>query len=345
MIPILARRRPRTGFTLIELLVVIAIIAVLIALLLPAVQAAREAARRAQCTNNLKQLALAAHNYESALNVFPMGNQGFTFPSCGANFPNDAPIHSAFAFMLPYIESTTIFNSYNFSRVFVSVANITVEGTQVNAFYCPSDMPFTQTPPGFVPYVQNSYATNRGRNENINFNWGNVAPPDPTAPYYQNCNGDPGDGLFGWQCAFRISSVTDGVSNTFLFGEVSRFVDEPPSFYSIGNITIEFEDDYTKLVGHPTSGAFVVPKLNAPPDRTGSVYAACFANLVYPPDWIPVTACLNLGQYGFRSFHPGGANFAMADGSVKFIKNSISVNTYRALGTRAGGEIIGADQY
>src|SRR5271156_4697567 len=92
------------AFTLIELLVVIAIIAVLIALLLPAVQSAREAARRAQCVNNLKQLALACHNYESANSAFPMGNQGWNFPSCGANYPSDAPIHSAFVYILPYIE-------------------------------------------------------------------------------------------------------------------------------------------------------------------------------------------------------------------------------------------------
>src|SRR5262249_46402196 len=129
--------------------------------------------------------------------------------------------------------------------------------------------------------------------------------------------------------------------------EVSRFIDEPPSPYSIGNITIEFQDDYSPNGGHPTSGAFVVPKLNAPPDRTGAVWQACFvtSGVFYPPDWIKVNACLNLGQYGFRSLHPGGANFAMADGSVKFIKNSINVNTYRGLGTRAGGEVISADQY
>ncbi len=335
----------RRGFTLIELLVVIAIIAALIALLLPAVQAAREAARRAQCTNNLKQLALAALNYESATGVFPMGNQGFNFPSCGANWPVDAPIHSAFAFMLPYIESNNLYNSYNFSRVFASVSNTTAESTQLNVFTCPSDLPFTQEPPGDVPYVQNSYATNRGRNENIAINWGNTTPPDPTAPYYQNCNGDPGDGMFGWQWAFTTSSVTDGLSNTFLFGEVSRFVNEPSSAYSIGNITWEFQDDYSIYAGHPTSGTFVVPRLNAPPDKTGSVYAACFSGVWYPPDWITHTACLSLGQYGFRSLHPGGANFAMSDGSVKFIKNSVSVTTYRALGTRAGGEVISSDSY
>jgi len=343
-----ARPTAPRAFTLIELLVVIAIIAVLIALLLPAVQSAREAARRAQCVNNLKQLALGAHNYESSTGVFPMGNQGWTFPSCGAKYPSDAPIHSAFAFILPYLEANNNFNSYNFSRVFSSASNTTVEATQLNPYICPSDLPFTQEPPDFVPYVHNSYATNRGRNENIGVNWGNTTPPDPTAPYYQNCNGDPGDGMFGWQCAFKIAQVTDGLSNTFLFGEVSRFIDEPASPFSIGNVTIVFIDDYTPnppYVGRPTSGAFVIPRLNAPPDKTGAVYAACFGPVFYPPDWITVPACLSLGQYGFRSLHPGGANFAMADGSVKFIKNAISVNVYRGLGTRAGGEVLSADSY
>jgi prepilin-type N-terminal cleavage/methylation domain-containing protein/prepilin-type processing-associated H-X9-DG protein len=341
----IVRHRRQAGFTLIELLVVIAIIAVLIALLLPAVQAAREAARRAQCVNNLKQMALAAHNYESSNGVFPMGNQGYLFPSCGAAFPDDAPIYSALIFMMPYLESNNIANAYNFSRVFVSVSNVTVDGIQVNVFNCPSDLPFTQEPPQFVPYLHTSYGTSRGRNENIAWNWGNTAPPDPTAPYYSNCNGDPGDGMFGWQCAFSIANVADGLSNTFLFGELSRFVDEPPSVYTIGNITIEFTDDYSNMVGRPTSGAFVIPRLNAPPDKTGAVYAACFANAFYPPDWINNSACLSLGQYGFRSLHPGGANFAMADGSVRFVKNGIDVRAYRGLGTRAGGEILSADQY
>jgi prepilin-type processing-associated H-X9-DG protein len=247
--------------------------------------------------------------------------------------------------MLPYIEGNSQFNAYNFSRVFVSVSNITVEGTQVSAFVCPSDLPFTQEPPQFVPYVHNSYATNRGRNENIGVNWANTAPPDQTAPYYQNCNGDPGDGMFGWQCAFPFSNITDGTSNTFLLGEVGRFIDEPASPFSIGNVTVEFSDDYSGNGGIPTSGAFVVPKLNSPPDKTGAVWSACLGSVSFPPDWINITACQNLGQYGFRSRHPGGANFAMADGSVKFVKNSINLNTYRALATRAGGEITSSDSY
>jgi prepilin-type N-terminal cleavage/methylation domain-containing protein/prepilin-type processing-associated H-X9-DG protein len=345
------RQSFRRGFTLIELLVVIAIIAVLIALLLPAVQAAREAARRAQCVNNLKQLALAAHNYESAIGAFPMGNQGWTFPSCGKAYPADAPIYSAFVFILPYIEQGSDYNAYNTSRVYASVTNTTVEAVQIGAFTCPSDLPFTQEPPQYVPYVHNSYATSRGRNENIGFNWATTGPaPDVTAPYYTNCNGDPGDGMFGWQSSVSIAAVTDGLSNTFLFGEVSRFINEPSGAFSIGNVTVEFQDSFynpptTGLIGRPTSGAFVIPRLNAPPDTTGAVQTGCFGTAVLPPDWINVTACLNYGQFGFRSLHPGGANFAFSDGSVKFIKNSISIPTYRALGTRAAGEVVGADQY
>jgi prepilin-type N-terminal cleavage/methylation domain-containing protein/prepilin-type processing-associated H-X9-DG protein len=343
--------QPRAGhpraFTLIELLVVIAIIAVLIALLLPAVQAAREAARSAQCKNNLKQLALASLNYEGAVGTFPMGNRGYAFPSCGTAYPNDCYLYSAFSFMLPFLEQSAGYNATNFSHVFASLSNTTASSIQFGVFSCPSDLPWTQNPPADVPLGHNSYGANRGQNENIGINWANTSPPDPTAPYYKNCNGDPGDGMFGWDYAVRIAEVTDGQSNTLLFGEMGRFLDEPQSPFSVGNITFEFADTYPNAtsVYRPTSGAFVVPKLNAPPDETGAVAAACFATVAYPPDWIGVTACQNLGQYGFRSRHPGGANFAFADGSVKFLKNGVAVATYRALGTRRGGEVIGGDTY
>jgi prepilin-type N-terminal cleavage/methylation domain-containing protein/prepilin-type processing-associated H-X9-DG protein len=339
-------RRARSGFTLIELLVVITIIGLLIALLLPAVQAAREAARRAQCANNLKQLALACHNYETAVGAFPMGNQGFLFPSCGT-MPNcaDCPLFSTFVFIQTQLEETNLYNAYNFSWSFTGFANLTAQGVQVNTYFCPSDLAFTQVPQGDVPFCQSSYATNRGRNENIGFNWANTAPPDPTGRYYANCNSDPGDGMFATQRSFKVADVIDGVSNTFLFGEVSRFIGEPASQYSIGNVTWEFQDDFVPGFPRPTSGAFVVPLLNAPPDTTGKVYFACFATAFFPPDWIKIPDCLRLGQFGFRSRHPGGANFAMADGSVKFVKDTINVNVYRGLGTRASGEVLSADSY
>jgi prepilin-type processing-associated H-X9-DG protein len=314
--------------------------------LLPAVQAAREAARRAQCINNLKQLGLAAHNYESTMGAFPMGNQGYAnFPSCGAAYPDDYITHTAFIYIMPFIESGAQFNSYNFTRVFASVANTTANYTQVAAFVCPSDLEFTQMPPGYVPYVHVSYATSRGRNENIGFNWAVSSMPDPGAPYYQNCNGDPGDGMFGWQSSVRMGAITDGTSNTFLFGEVSRYRDEPSSPFSSGSLAIWFADDYSGNSAIPTSGAYVIPKLNSPPDRDGSIYQTCFAGCVVPTDWINVPACQKYGQFGFRSLHSGGANFTMADGSVRFVKESINLPTYRALGTRAGGEVISADAY
>ena len=133
-------RRDSRGFTLIELLVVIAIIAVLIGLLLPAVQAAREAARRAQCVNNLKQIALASHNYESSVGSFPMGNsyRAFNDPFGGAPC-STAFGHSAFNFILPYMEGGNQYNLYNFNRPYNSISNATAGRDKVSAYVCPDD--------------------------------------------------------------------------------------------------------------------------------------------------------------------------------------------------------------
>ncbi len=123
---------PRRGFTLIELLVVIAIIAVLIALLLPAVQAAREAARRSQCVNNLKQMGLALHNYESVQSTFPIGLVRYTLPLCDANSNRR---HTMFSSMLPYLEQTNVYNSLNLNFGANSIANITAQEAKIGA-YC-----------------------------------------------------------------------------------------------------------------------------------------------------------------------------------------------------------------
>jgi len=163
--------------------------------------------------------------------------------------------------------------------------------------------------------------------------------------------------MFAQEWAIRISQVTDGLSNTFLFGEMTRFPNEPGgSNFGFNYITGAWAGPpWTSKwpnVAWPsdnriTSGATCVPKLNSPADTTGSVYQACVAGggAVFPTDWISIPACQNYGQWSFRSLHPGGANFAMADGSVKFIKSSIAINIYRALATRAGGEVLSADQY
>ena len=160
--------------------------------------------------------------------------------------------------------------------------------------------------------------------------------------------------MFGPESVVKISNVTDGTSNTFLFGEMSRFKNEPGNSGFFFSNAVGAWGDASFVAGgvRITGGAFVVPKLNAPADTTGTVTSNCFAACVQPPDWInPVLnaaglpSCMLLGQWGFRSFHPGGANFAFADGSVKFVKDAVSYQAYRALGTRAGGEVVSSDAY
>jgi prepilin-type N-terminal cleavage/methylation domain-containing protein/prepilin-type processing-associated H-X9-DG protein len=348
------------GFTLIELLVVISIISVLIALLLPAVQSAREAARRAQCVNNLKQIALACHNYESANGSFPIGHRAlmftpyspaYTVPCDGANIYIG---HTSFVYILPYLEGGNVYNLYNLTRIYKSVVQDTAVMVRIATYICPSDTDASPSPTGLFPTSQGSYAASGGTHEQFHFDWANTTAPDPTGRYYTICNQVPGDGMFGTEYAWQISSVTDGTSNTFLFGEASRFKDEPAGsnffFYNVArawpgppwsNLPANGID--TRV----TSTAFVVPKLNGPRDVTGAVYNACFylSGAAFPPDWAQYPICQQLGAWGFRSLHPGGANFAFADGSVKFVKDSINMATYRALGTRAGAEVISSDQY
>ena len=357
------RPRRAAGFTLIELLVVIAIIAVLISLLLPAVQSAREAARRAQCINNLKQLALACHNYESSQGSFPMGNRAMADLN-QLNACSDYYGYSAFAYVLPFMEQGAGYASYNFNVKgdnypdFASTSpNLTAGQQLVGSYICPSDQPLASLDPTtyHTPRNQASYGMSRGQQENIYFNWAlSASLPDTTQPYAQNCNYGGGDGMFMPESVVRIQGVTDGTSNTFLFGEMSRFKNEPASsgFYFSNVVGAWGDSSFFSGGVRITGGAFVIPKLNAPADTTGSLLGLCFGTAVQPPDWFdPVknaaglNACMNLGQWGFHSLHPGGANFAFADGSVKFIKESINWQSYRALGTRAGGEVISADQY
>jgi prepilin-type N-terminal cleavage/methylation domain-containing protein/prepilin-type processing-associated H-X9-DG protein len=349
----------RRGFTLIELLVVIAIIAVLIALLLPAVQAAREAARRAQCVNNLKQIALACFNYENASGTFPMGNVVFDTATC-----SQQRLYSAFCFILPYMEQGMGYSAYNFvvgdlpPAGGTMSAQFTAGHQRIASYICPSDTLADPDPAGDIEVSQCSYAMNRGQQENIFFNWlQSGSPPQAGAPFPNTCNYGGGDGTFGPEGAVTIAGITDGTSNTFLFGEKSRFLNEPSGSnpYNFANYTGAFAgppfggNSFWPGDVRPTSGAFVIPKLNSPPDTTGNVIGTCFGTAILPPDWYMnntaagLAACQMLGQWAFRSNHPGGGNFAIADGSVKFIKNAIAYNVYRALGTRAGGEVFSAD--
>jgi prepilin-type N-terminal cleavage/methylation domain-containing protein len=359
---------PTRGFTLIELLVVITIIVVLISLLLPAVQSAREAARRAHCTNNLKQLALACHNYESSNGSFPIGNRqsnptadGFGNPACTASM-----MWTGFVYVLPYVEQSAGYNAYNliwpaytWPSLYASQTPNGTAGTQkIGTFICPSDGPADYADPTYyyVPISQCSYGENRSTYENIIFNWINNA--GVAVQYGRTCGWGGGTGMFQPEGSVRIADVTDGTSNTFLFGEMSRFLGEPRSAWMFANAMDVWQDSSYNWPGFPwgaglriTGGAFVVPAPNSPPDTTGATWTGCFTNnLILPPDWlknaeIPGGPCNSLGQWGFRGLHPAGVNFAMTDGSVRFIKSSTNLATYRALGTRNQGEVVSSDAY
>jgi prepilin-type N-terminal cleavage/methylation domain-containing protein/prepilin-type processing-associated H-X9-DG protein len=350
--------RSLRGFTLIELLVVIAIIAVLIALLLPAVQAAREAARRAQCVNNLKQLALASLNYESSQGSYPMGNRYIDNLSYAATTKQCSGTswfgHSAFSFMLPFIEGNGQYNSVNYSLVANSSRQTTSYFTKLNSFICPSDIP---APPYSTPWAQCSYGMSRGTQENIYENWASTAFPDPGGQQPNKCNAALGNGMFGAEDVVRIAAVTDGTSNTTLFGETSRMPNDPATGINWYHFTAAFSTTNIGGFGFGgdvriETGAFTYPDINGPPDRTGqyinAVFCGCGSKACIPSDWLD-PACLQnvkkLGQFAFRSFHPGGVNFAFGDGSVKFIKQTIATQSLMALGTRAGGEVLSSDAY
>jgi len=340
----------RRGFTLIELLVVIAIIAVLIALLLPAVQAAREAARRAQCTNNLKQLGLATHNYLSINEAFPAQNMP------GPSGPGDWGFNW-YSALLPQLEQQAMFNAINFSRGPWDLDNTTSAYTQLATWMCPSE---SQNQRLYLGYSVANYGGP-----------GAIAPYSgpiiPTVDLEINSNAKLGP--------IKIAGLTDGTSNTALFSE--RLIGLPGS-QSIGltpNSVNGKRGIFTSAgpgapanSGQAAALAFVngcksVASLSA--EANGNVIGE-FAFVGYPlhlcftsynhylgpnsvtckqptePSWMGVGP---LSSAPATSNHSGGVNVTMADGSVKFVKDTVNVQAWWALGTRNGGEVISADAY
>lgn len=319
-----ARHRPArrlAGFTLVELLVVIAIIGVLVALLLPAVQAARESARRTQCTNNLKQLALGCHNYHDMNNALPFAYQ--------QNI-------SHLARLLPFIEQSALHDRVNYSLPFTDPANAFVMMANVPGFICPSDP--NMLPPS-LGGTNNYYA-------NMGSNIVNSAPSTTSGGV--NFGLADQNGAFSASSAVRFADILDGTSNTALMserprGDGSNGISTPLSdTYQPGTYPATADQAMADcLAVNPTDlskqgySNVGVPWLR-PYHSTTAYFHVLPPNqrsCMFPPQRIATTA---------GSRHTGGVMVAMADGSVRFVSRTINVLTWRALGSRDGGEPINA---
>jgi len=360
----------RRGFTLIELLVVIAIIAVLIALLLPAVQSAREAARRAQCTNNLKQIGLAIANYESANGAFPIGTQNGSDNAalCGLGQGSG---YSLFASILGTMEQQSIYNAINFSippgghtfagpwgTVDAGAVNHTGLIARINSYVCPSDSDQQPLTTSTNAYSQSSYAGSAGTFDI--WHWWCGCPVQVGGRSCQGSKQIAGDGIFFGNRSVRMQEITDGTSNTFAVGETSRFQPDPDSWCNEWTRCLYFGSSVANST-RPQGLASTVATINAAfmPGDYSLIDGAGLPVTGECDSWLWMQVGYDgrqIGQYGFRSFHPGGANFLFCDGSVHFIKQSISMGNpnytapistgiYRQLSTRKGGEVVSSDAY
>jgi len=357
----------RKAFTLIELLVVIAIIAVLIALLLPAVQSAREAARRSQCVNNLKQLGLAVHNYVSSNNVLPaegvfLGAAYSTTPGVGEGWGWAA---SWAVSILPHLEQQSLYNAFNFNHSADLPDNYTTGFTLLNSLLCPSDS--LQKRPS-DPWGPSSYHGNHG-GPGIVTNW--------SGTIVQNFTNRPAAwwGSDGNLAYFGFESITDGTSSTAMFSERLTGIPGDEKVFpgtqrgKRGIYLASYNGAYNQgPTANPAAAIGACRSIPSTLASDGSYLSGAHFSLSYP--WhtsnmaythfntpngnschsASDTCCNNVwggtsAMISATSNHPGGVNMCFVDGSVRFVKDTVSPPTWWALGTKAGGEILSSDSY
>lgn len=353
LLPISPVRRPRTypligrgnriasqgvvqwsaGFTLIELLVVIAIIGLLMALLLPAIQRVREAANRMRCLNNLKQIGIALHNHHAQMDRFPEAmiiRPGFT---------DDWSLQAR---LLPYVEQDNLHRLINFNLPYADPSHWAISEVKIPIFVCPSDPKHTviyQSSTG-----QRYHPLTYGANLGVWF-------------VFDSATGLRGDGVFSHTYPIQISEILDGTSNTVGFAEVKAWTPylrdsgnpatpnqaPPPDLastlaYVSGSLSLNGHTEWVDGRIHQTGVTFALPPNTKVPytDASGNVLDV---------DWTSrrehhTQTSPTYGIITSRSYHPGGVNVLLMDGSTRQVRSSISLAVWRALGTRAGGEVV-----